>query len=276
MSSLTPFRDEDGLKNLGYVSDKAILLLGQAYAAQGEDDLSTQAYEQLLATFADSGWRRHARYGEARAIHKHKNYVEAIDAYLRAGTDAPPEVAVRSQIQVGICEIEIGQLSEAVESLLGAYDPDFPEMNAFALVEAASAQEHLGRKAEAAQLLLRCKEEYPKSPWSMVAAARLKKADAHAPHARPDAEQLLALGPQPVETLDPLGEQQPVETSVLDDLMDRACQAAILNRPPAVHPVPSPLLRLTLPEPFENRGAVRVRGLGDDLPPIAPLKTPQS
>ncbi len=81
---LTPFRDDDALKNLGYVSDKALLLLGRSYAALGQDEPSTQTYEQLLAMFADSAWRRHAHYGEAQTLHRRKKYDEALDAYLRA------------------------------------------------------------------------------------------------------------------------------------------------------------------------------------------------
>ncbi len=274
---LKPFRDDDGLKNLGYITDKALLLLGQAYAALGQDEPSTQAYEQLLATFADSGWRRHARYGEAQTLHRQKKFGEALDAYLRAFAAAPPDVAVRSQIQIGVCEVETGRFSDAAESLLAAYDPDFPDMNAFALVEAAHAHDRLGQHGEAAALLRQCAETYPKSPWGAVASARLKKNDARPPHALPEAGKLLALDVQAREPLDPLGEQQPVEPSVLEDEMDRACGAAILSQPLVMHPFPSPLLRLTVPEPFENRGAVRVRALAnvEDLPPVAPLKTPQ-
>ena len=134
---LKPFRDEDALKNLAFVTDKALLLLGRSYAALGQDEPSTQAYGQLLATFADSSLRRHAHYGEAQTLHRERKMDEALDAYLRALAAAPPDVAVRSQIQVGVCEIETGRFSEAAESLLGAFDPDFPDMNAFALVEAA-------------------------------------------------------------------------------------------------------------------------------------------
>ena len=277
---LTPFRDEDALKNLTFVTDKALLLLGQAYAAHGQDDLSTQAYEQLLATFADSGLRRHAHYGEALTLHKQKKYAEALTAYLRANAAAPPDVAVRAQIQAGVCEIERNQLPEAVETLLGAADPDFPEMNAFALAEAAYAFDRLGRPEEAAGRLRQCIKEYPKSPWSAVAESWLKKGkrDAGPPHARPEAVKLLALEVQPAGPLDPLGEQQPVEQSVFDDLLDRACQAAILNRPLTLRPLPSPLMRLTMPEPFENRGAVRIAAppAADDLPPVGPLHTPGS
>ena len=43
-----------------------------------------------------------------------------------------------------------------------------------------------------------------------------------------------------------------------------------------MRPVPSPLLRLTMPEPFEYRDTVLVSGFPneEDLPPIAPLRTP--
>ncbi len=272
---LTPFRDDDALKNLPGVTDKALLLLGEAYAALGQDDLSTQAYEQLLAAFADSGFRRHAHYGEALTLHKQKKYDDALAAYLRAYAAAPPEIAVRSQVQVGVCEIETGRLSEAVESLLGASDPDFPDMNAFALAEAAYALDRLGLPEESVKRLRQCVEDYPKSPWARVAEAWLKKGnrDPGPPHALPAAAKLFALEPQPPGPLDPLGEQQPPEQSVFDDLVDRACRAAVVNRPLVLRPIPSPLLRLTTPEPFEYRDTVRVHALSDveELPPVAPL-----
>jgi tetratricopeptide (TPR) repeat protein len=249
VARLTPFRDEDALKKLDSVTDKALLLLGQAYAALGQDAPSTQAYEQLLATFADSGWRRQTHYGEALNLQKQKKYPEAVTAYLRAYSLAPPDVAVRARIQIGVCEVEMGQYAEAVETLLASYDPDFPDMNAFALLEADYARAKLG------------------SPEGM----------SNAPHTGAEAAKLLTLGPQPPAPLDPLGEQQPAEPTVFDDLLDKACQAAILARPLALRPIPSPLLRLNVPEPFENRGTVRVSALSavKDLPPVAPLRTPR-
>jgi len=248
VARLTPFRDEDALKKLDSVTDKALLLLGNAYAALGQDAPSTQAYEQLLATFADSGWRRHAFYGEALNLQKQKKYPEAVAVYLHAYSLAPPDVAVRAQIQIGVCEVEMGQYAEAVESLLAAYDPAFPDMNAFALREAAYAQAKLESPA----------------------------GENTAPHIRTEAAKLLTLGPQPPAPLDPLGEQQAAEATVFDDLLDKACQAAILARPLALRPIPSPLLRLITPEPFENRGTIRVGALSavEDLPLVAPLRTP--
>jgi len=150
-------------------------------------------------------------------------------------------------------------------------------MNAFALTEAAYAQAKLGRREEAAKLLTQCANDYPQNPWS-AAVKRKKDLGDGAPHARAEAAKLLELRPQPPAPLDTLGEQQPADPTVFDDLLDRACQAAILARPLALRPIPSPLLRLTLPEPFENRGTVRVRALltVEDLPPIAPLRTPRS
>ncbi len=271
---LKPFRDDEALKKLDFVTDKALLLLGRAYAALGQDAPSTQAYQQLLATFPDSGWRRHAYYGEAMNLHKQKKHAEAIEAYLQANALAPPDLAVRAQIQVGVCEVEAGHYAEAVETLLAAFDPDFPDMNAFALAEAAYAQAKLGQREETAQLLAQCAKDYPQSPWDK--AEKKKKGEDDAPHARAEAAKLLVLGPQPPAPLDTLGEQQPADATVFDDLLDRASQAAILGRSLALRPIPSPLIRLRVPEPFENRGTVRVHGLPavEDLPPIAPLRTP--
>jgi cellulose synthase operon protein C len=248
VARLTPFRDEDALKKLDSVTDKALLLLGNAYAALGRFAPSTQAYEQLLATFADSSWRRHAYYGEAMNLQKQKKYSEAAAAYLHAYSLAPPDVAARAQIQIGVCEVEMGQYAEAAETLLAAYDPAFPDLNVFALREAAYAQAKLGSPA----------------------------GENTAPHMQQEAAKRLTLGPQPPAPLDLLGEQQPAGATVFDDLLDQACQAAILARPLVLRPLPSPLLRLNVPEPFENRGAVRVAALSavEDLPPVAPLRTP--
>ncbi len=276
VARLTPFRDEDALKKIDSVTDKALLLLGQAYAALGQEAASTQAYELLLAGFPDSGWRRQAHYGIALNLHKQKKYPVAMEAYLRANALAPPDVAVRAQIQVGVCEVEMGQYAEAVETLLGAYDPDFPEMNAFALAEAACAQANYGRRQEAMKLLAECIKDYPQSPWSAIDHT-IKSLETDAPHLHAEAAKLMVLGPQPPAPLDPLGEQQPAESSVFEEMLDRACQAAILERPLALRPIPSPRPRLSLPEPFENRGTVRVAAPPsvEDLPAIAPLRTPR-
>ena len=149
-------------------------------------------------------------------------------------------------------------------------------MNAFALVEAAHALTRNGRHEDAESLLHQCIEDYPKSPWSAVGSERLKPAKGKLPppHALAEAGKLLALGPQPVDPLDPLGDQQPSDGTVLENLLDRVCEAAILGRPPVLRPIPSPLLRLTMPELFENRGTVRVRSREavEDLPAVAPLK----
>jgi hypothetical protein len=156
-------------------------------------------------------------------------------------------VAVRAQIEIGVCEVEMGKYAEAVETLLAAYDPAFPDLNAFAEREAAYALARLDQAV---------------------------KGD-DAPHAKAEAIKLLTLGLQPPVPLDPLGEQQPADSTAFDDLLDRACQAAILARPLALRPIPSPLLRLSLPEPFENRDTVRVTApVVADLPPVAPLRTP--
>jgi tetratricopeptide (TPR) repeat protein len=209
-------------------------------------------------------------------LHKQKKYPEAIEAYLRANALAPPDVAVRAQIQIGVCEAETGQYAEAVETLLGAYDSDFPDLNAFALAEAAYAQAKLGRREEAAKLLARCIKDYPQSPWSVLDHT-LKSLESDAPHAHAEAAKLLTLGPQPPAPLDTLGEQQPAGPTAFDDLLDRACQAAVLGRPLALRPIPSPLIHLKLAEPFENRGTVRVSASSavEDLPPLAPLRTPR-
>ena len=173
VARLTPFRDEDALKKLDSVTDKALLLLGQAYAVLGQDAPSTQAYELLLAAFPDSGWRRQAHYCEAMNLHKQKKYPEAIEAYLRAYSLAPPDVAVRSQIQVGVCEVQTGQYLRGGRDVIGGLRCGFPRHERLRAGGGGLRPSETWPAGGSGKAAHQCANDYPQSPWS--AAVKRKK-----------------------------------------------------------------------------------------------------
>jgi tetratricopeptide (TPR) repeat protein len=280
IETLAPFADAQANQNLVGVADAGLLLIGQVHAEKKEWDESTKVYESLLDGFAASGWRRHAHYGVAWALHHQGKYAEAAAAYQQAfnNGDCTPDVAARSLIQTAVCQAELKQYKEAAETLQSV-TAALPDLHALALSEAAYVRVRLKERGEAEKLWKQIVDTYPKSPWAEEARKRLagKGDDRTPPHARPEAEQLLALPIQPPAPLGPLGEQQPSDQSAFDDRVEEACQAAVVARPLALKPAAAPLLRLAPPEPFEHRGAVRVRSLAalDELPPVGPLPLPR-
>jgi tetratricopeptide (TPR) repeat protein len=276
VETLAPFQTAEALQNLPGLTDAALLLIGQAHGAKERWEEGDTAYGKLLEGFADSAWRRHARYGLAWALHKQKKFPEAIEAYQRAYADAPPEVAVRSLIQIAACQVELKQDKEAVETLAGV-GADFPDLHALALAEAGYAHARLGQRDEAAACWKQVLADYPKSPFAEEIKKRLDaKEVGPPPHDSPEAGRLLALPVQSPPPLDPLGGQQPPDQSAFEDRVEQACQDAVLARPLALRPAAAPSLRLAPPEPFEHRDVVRVRGLAalDDIPPTGPVPLP--
>ena len=62
IEQLKPFRDQEPLRNIPQVSNRALLRLGHAYAHAGQWDASRQTLEALVAPI-HGAWREDARYG---------------------------------------------------------------------------------------------------------------------------------------------------------------------------------------------------------------------
>jgi len=82
----------------------------------GQDAPSTQAYELLLATFPTA-------VGAAGSLLRSNELAQAekypkLSQLIYERRLGAPDVAVRAQIQVGVCEVQTGQYAEAVETLL--------------------------------------------------------------------------------------------------------------------------------------------------------------
>ena len=148
-------------------------------------------------------------------------------------------------------------------------------MNAFALAEAAYAQAKLGRRPEAMELLARCIKEYPQSPWS-VSDHTIKSLETDAPHAHTEAAKLLASGPQPPTPLDTLGEQQPARADGVRRVAGWGVPSGYSSAAAGATADSVAVVALEVAGAVrESRHGARAYAAVEDLPPLAPLRTPQ-
>jgi tetratricopeptide (TPR) repeat protein len=170
---LAPFRDQQPLRNLPGITDRALLRLGQAHAQLKQWDQSRQAYERLVNEQGNSPLVAEARYGMGWAWQQHKDYENAVNAYLKAA-ESPTRTGARAQLQAGISRLEQKRYADAATMLKAvASRYAYPELSAAALLEAARAHADLKQKDEAEKLLDQVAREQPKGTWADAAAAHL-------------------------------------------------------------------------------------------------------
>lgn len=170
---LQPFRDGP-LQNVAGVSDRALLRLGQAYAAQENWDASRQALERLAGSFPNSPWIDEGRYGIGWAQQQQKNFDGAVNTYAQVTAHTATEVAARAQLQMGLCRLEQKRYAEAATALMVVpYTYDYPELTAAALLEASRAYAALRQPDQAQRALNRLLRDYPDTPWAEAARERL-------------------------------------------------------------------------------------------------------
>lgn len=170
---LQPFRDGP-LQNVPGVTDRALLRLGQAYAALENWDASRQSLERLTGAFANSVWVDEGRYGIGWSLQQQKNYDGAVNAYAQVTAHTAAEVAARAQLQIGLCRLEQKRYAEAANALMVVpYTYDYPELTAAALLEASRAYTSLNQSNQAQRALNRLLRDFPDTPWAEAARERL-------------------------------------------------------------------------------------------------------
>jgi predicted negative regulator of RcsB-dependent stress response len=174
IEQLKPFSDQQTLRNIPDVSDRALLRLGHAYAHAGQWDASRQTMETLLARYAQSTWREDARYGIGWAWQNQSQWDNAVNAYTQVTKSTAAEVGARAQLQIGVCRLAQKRPSEAANALLVVpFTYDYPELSALALCEAARAFVELKQPEQAAHLLRKVIMEHEQGQWGEVARQRL-------------------------------------------------------------------------------------------------------
>jgi tetratricopeptide (TPR) repeat protein len=170
LEQLLPFRDDDKLRNVTGVSERALLRLGHAFAQSSQWDASRQTLEALVQRYPQSLWIDEARYAIGWAWQNQKNFDNAVAAFTEVTKRTAAEVAAKAQFQIGLCRIEQKRYDEAVNALLAvAYTYAYPEWTAAARCEAARAHMEMNKPKEAASQWQQVLNDHPKSPWAEVA-----------------------------------------------------------------------------------------------------------
>jgi TolA-binding protein len=171
------FRDVVQFQQLSGVTDRALLRLGHALAAQKQWDAARQAHETLIQRHgAASKWAPDAYYGIGYAREQMNQHEQAVQSYIQAATGPLSETAAMAQIRIGVCRIALKRYKDAVDSFLAVPNRfGFEQWNAIALLEASEAYGHLKQQDDQVQMLNRVMREYANTQWAKDAQQRLSK-----------------------------------------------------------------------------------------------------
>lgn len=174
---LAVFRDKGEFHNVGGVSERAVLRLGQAYLAAKNWDAARQAFEVFLQRYGNSPFAPDARYGIGFAFQGQNKFEEAIGQYAAVIAASTAEVAAKAQVKIGECRFAQGKKADAAAAfLLAAYGYDYPDIGFAAALSAAQAQADDAKPADAERVLRKVLKDAPKdSEWAKAAAERLEK-----------------------------------------------------------------------------------------------------
>lgn len=175
VETLAAFRDNGEFHNVGGVSDRAVLRLGQALAGAGEWDRSRQAFEVFLQRYGTSPFAAEARYGIGWALQQQGKYDDAVTAYEQVIAATTAEAAAKAQLGVGQCRLAQKKPAEAAAAFLVVpYAYDYPDLGYAALLEAARAFAEGNQPGQAERVLRKVLKDAPKdSEWAKAARERL-------------------------------------------------------------------------------------------------------
>jgi TolA-binding protein len=172
------FRDKGEFHNVGGLSDRAMLRLGQALLGAKKWDEARQAFETTLQRFGNGNpFAADARYGVGLAQQGAGKLDEAVGTFQAVIAATTAEVAAKAQLQIGQCRLAQKKYAAAAAAFqLVAFTYDFPEVGYAATLEAARAFADDGKPAEAERVLAKLLKDAPKdSEWAKAAAERLGK-----------------------------------------------------------------------------------------------------
>ncbi|HVK17150.1 MAG TPA: tetratricopeptide repeat protein [Fimbriiglobus sp.] len=177
VEKLAVFRDKGEFHNVGGVSDRAVLRLGQALAGAKEWDKSRQAFEVFLQRYGSSPFAAEARYGIGWAFQQQGKFDDAVKSYEQVIAATTAEAAAKAQLGVGQCRLAQKKPAEAAAAFLVVpYTYDYPELGYAALLEAARAFAEAKQPEQAEKMLRKVLKDAPKdSEWAKAARERLEK-----------------------------------------------------------------------------------------------------
>jgi TolA-binding protein len=164
------YRQVNELKAIPEISDRAVLLLSQAYVQSGQWDAAKTAIDAFMRRYPQSPWMLEAKYTQGLVQLHTKQYAEALAAFRDVATRAVGELSAKAQLQIGRTLLEQKQFGEAADALLTVpFAYDYPELSAAALCDAALALKEVNKKQEAAALLQRVVTDNPTGRWADLA-----------------------------------------------------------------------------------------------------------
>jgi TolA-binding protein len=171
------FRDVVQFQQIAGVTDRGLLRLGHALAAQKQWDAARQAHETLINRHgATSKWAPQAFYGIGHAREQQNQHEQAMQSYIQATTGPISETAAMAQIRIGVCRMTLKRYRDAADAFLVVPNRfGFDQWNAVALLEASEAFAQLKDVDQQAQTLNRVIREYADTPWAKDAQERLSK-----------------------------------------------------------------------------------------------------
>ena len=178
IEKLKLFRDKGEFHNVGGISDRAMLRLGQALLGAKKWDEAKQAFETGLQRFGNGNpFAADVRYGVGVALQNAGKYDEAVNAFQAVTAATTAEIGAKSQLQIGQCRLTQKKYADAAAAFLVVpYTYEFPELSHAALLEAARALTDDNKPDQAARVLAKLIKDAPAdSEWSKAAKERLDK-----------------------------------------------------------------------------------------------------
>jgi TolA-binding protein len=170
------FRDQGPYQNVPGLSDRALLRLGHALAAQKQWEPSRQAHEVMIQRFGGSSWVPEARYGIGWALQNQNRFDEAVAAYTIVTNLTVTELAAQAQLNIGLCRMGQKKYPDAAAAFqVVPYMYDYPNLNALALLETARAFAENKQKDMAQKFLEKVIRDHPETEHAEAAKKRLEE-----------------------------------------------------------------------------------------------------
>jgi tetratricopeptide (TPR) repeat protein len=168
------YRTTPEFKRLPEVADRAMLRLGQAYAAMGQWEPSRLALDAFNRYHPASPLMPEAKFSMALALQNLKQFDPALSLYREVAAKAPGELGAKAQLQIGMTLLEMKQFEPALDALIVVpLSWDYSELSASALCEAGKALIELKKMEEAKTILNRVVKDHPTGTWAELAKKRL-------------------------------------------------------------------------------------------------------
>ena len=174
IAQFVAFRDKDPFRNMGAMTERALLRLNFCLMQTQKWDESRQALEMVVQKFPQSASVPDAFFGIGTAWQNANNLDNAYNAFAEVTKRSASETAARAQLQMGKCRLAQKKYPEALKELLAVTtNYDNRDDSAEALCEAGLVYQEQKLPVEATKMWQRVVVDYAESKWVEAAKKRL-------------------------------------------------------------------------------------------------------